>query len=152
MIELNKAQIVMLAEKGLLSPAMAQKIAAGIFKIANEPQKAGEQRSGDYLAFENRLVELIGPEGSNLHMGRSRIDIGASTERLVMRSDALELFQEMISAREKLLALAAKHVRTIIPGYTHAVQAQPTSLGHYLVALDSSLERDRERLQQAYAR
>jgi argininosuccinate lyase len=40
----------------------------------------------------------------------------------------------------------------VIPGFTHSVQAQPTSLAHYLSAVLSSLERDEQRLRQAYAR
>jgi len=152
MVQLNKAQIVMLQETGLLPPALARKIAAGIKQVAATPPKPGARRSGDYLAFERQLIEVVGPEASNLHMGRSRIDMGASTERIAMRQDTLAIFEAMIAAREKLLPLAGKNVHTIIPGYTHAVQAQPTSLGHYLLALDSALERDDERLRQTYAR
>jgi len=152
MIELNKAQIVMLAENNLIPQPLAHRIAAGIQQLTQEQSRAGGQRSGDYLVFEDQLVKLLGPEASDLHMGRSRIDMGASTERIVMRSEMLGLFGEMISAREKLVALAAKNVNTIIAGYTHAVQAQPTSLGHYLLAIDSALERDNERLRQTYAR
>ena len=38
----------------------------------------------------------------------------------------------LIIARDKTLKLAAQHTETIIPAYTHGVQAQPTTFAHYL--------------------
>ena len=58
----------------------------------------------------------------------------------------------MSSRGEKLLALAGQHRQTIIPAYTHGVQAQPTTFAHYLLAWASVLARDSERLQEAYRR
>ena len=55
-------------------------------------------------------------------------------------------------AREKLLAVAARHRETIIPAYTHGVQAQPTTYAHYLLALAAMLGRQSERMRQAYQR
>src|SRR5262249_10323039 len=55
-------------------------------------------------------------------------------------------------AREKLLAAAERHTETIIPAYTHGVQAQPTTFAHYLAAFEAALGRQTERLQQVYAR
>jgi argininosuccinate lyase len=43
-------------------------------------------------------------------------------------------------------------VETIIPAYTHGVQAQPTTFAHYLHAYAAALGRQSERLQQAWAR
>jgi argininosuccinate lyase len=60
--------------------------------------------------------------------------------------------EAMNVARAKVLALAADNADTIVPAYTNGVQAQPTTYGHYLLALASALDRDAERLRQAYAR
>ncbi len=152
MVQLNKAQLVMLSEEGLLPRPLVREIARGIQRIVADSAGPGRKPSSDYLAFEEGLIQLTGPEASKLHMGRSRIDMGATTERMVLRDEALAVFDEMATARERLLDLAAANVRTIIPGYTHAVQAQPTSLGHYLLALASALERDSDRLCSAYGR
>ena len=76
----------------------------------------------------------------------------STTERMKLREGLLKLFESHNSSREKLLTLASKHTDTIIPAYTHGVQAQPTTLAHYLLALAASLDRDGERLRQAYAR
>jgi argininosuccinate lyase len=58
----------------------------------------------------------------------------------------------LLIVREKLLALANRHTETIIPAYTHGVQAQPTTFAHYLHALAAALGRQTERLQQTYQR
>jgi argininosuccinate lyase len=59
--------------------------------------------------------------------------------------NALKLCQE-------LAGLAAKNITTIFPGYTHLQRAQPTTLGHHLLAHCDSLLRDVERLDGAYER
>lgn len=148
----NKAQIVMLADERLIPPAEARRIAAGVRELVNEARKPGATRTADYLQFEKQLVERAGPDGSKLHMGRSRNDLGAAMNRLLMRDKVLEVLDSLYDARESLLLVAAEHENTIMPAYTHAVQAQPISLGHYLLALSSALERDSERTQQSYHR
>jgi argininosuccinate lyase len=148
----NKAQIVMLYEEQLIPTAEARRIAAGIRDIVAQEGRPGAARSGDYLRFEARLVEVAGPEGSKLHMGRSRNDLGAAVNRLLMRDKFLETVDAMSEARQSLLLVAGKHHSTIVPGYTHAVQAQPVSLSHYLLALSSALERDAQRAREAYHR
>src|SRR5690625_7898030 len=42
------------------------------------------------------------------------------------------------------------HIDTIMIGYTHTQQAQPTTLGHYLNALTDKLTRDIKRFMSAY--
>jgi argininosuccinate lyase len=148
----NKAQVVMLDEEKLIPHAEAQKIAGGIGTVVAEQRKPGAPRSGDYLQFEKLLVEQAGPEGSKLHMGRSRNDLGASVNRLMLRDKVLVVMEGLSDARQSLLAMAAKNVNTIYPAYTHHVQAQPVSFAHYLLALESALDRDAERLREAYQR
>ena len=54
--------------------------------------------------------------------------------------------------RAVLIALARRHVATMMPGYTHLQRAQPVSLAHHLLAYVEMLGRDRERFEQAAAR
>jgi argininosuccinate lyase len=54
--------------------------------------------------------------------------------------------------RATLIKLAKRHLRTIIPGYTHLQRAQPVTLAHHLLAYVEMLGRDRERFEQAGAR
>lgn len=150
--QINKASIVMLAEEGLVAGKLAAEIAAGIAVVIDEQNRAGSIRSSNYLDFEARLLEVAGAEASRLHTGRSRQDIGSTYRRMALREALLETCDALLAARLALLELAAQHVDTIVPAYTHGVQAQPTSLAHYLLAFSAAFERDAERLQRSYAR
>ena len=150
--QINKASIVMLHEGGLVPAAMAARIAGGIEQLIAREREQGAQRSADYLDYEPRLIAIVGQDASRLHTGRSRQDIGATIARMSLRDGLLREYEALLTARRKLLALAGQHKQTIIPAYTHGVQAQPTTLAHYLLALASALSRDSERLQAAYQR
>ena len=149
---MNKASVVMLNEAGIVPPALASQIAKGVVQVIAQGDKPGGKRPGDYLVFEEDLVAAAGPDTSRLHTGRSRQDLGSTSARMQLREGLLDVFDSLGAAREQLLALAAQHQQTIIPAYTHGVQAQPTSLAHYLLALEAAFDRDAERFRQAYAR
>jgi argininosuccinate lyase len=150
--EINKASIVMLAETGLVTKTLAQKIAQGIAQIIDDERKTPPTRSADYLDYEPRLIALAGPDASRVHTGRSRQDIASAISRMNLRDGLLQEIDALVGCREKLLALAGQHVETIVPAYTHGVQAQPTTLAHYLLAFAGALARENARLTQAYAR
>ncbi len=152
LVQINKASLVMLDETGLVSRPLAAAITDGLERIIAEQGEPGARRSSDYLVLERRLLELAGPDASRIHMGRSRQDIGSTLRRLAAREALLDSYEALEAPRAALLGLASRHVGTIIPAYTHGVQAQPTSLAHYLLAFASALERDAERLEQAYGR
>ncbi|HZC25411.1 MAG TPA: argininosuccinate lyase [Actinopolymorphaceae bacterium] len=148
LVNLNKAQLVMLDEQGLLAPDLVRRLADATATI--EPD--WPPSAGDYLAIESELVRRIGAEASNLHLGRSRNDIGATRERIWLKDAFFAALGRLLDARRLLLARVGDHADVVIPSYTHAVQAQPISLGHYLLALDAALDRDSSRLLDAYAR
>jgi len=150
--EMNKSSIVMLCEKGIVPKPIGGKIAKGITQQIAEGDQPGAKRPTDYLVIERRLTELVGEDASRVHTGRSRQDMASTTERIFLREALLEAFENMNKARGSLLSLASKNVDTIIPAYTHGVQAQPTTFAHYLLALAESLNRDGDRLRQAFAR
>lgn len=148
----NKASIVMLEETELVSAPLVFEIARGIQQVIEEQEVQGSERSSNYLDFEERLLEISGPDVSRLHMGRSRQDLHGTVRRMLLRDAVLETYASLVGARRALVALAERHVDTVIPAYTHGVQAQPTSLAHFLLAFSSAFERDSQRLEQAYAR
>lgn len=150
--EINKASIVMLVEAGIVPGELGRDIARGIGDVIGEQDAPGSARSGNYLDFEARLLETAGPEASRVHTGRSRQDIGSTMRRMVLREALLDTCDALQAARRALLNLAGRHVETVIPAYTHGVQAQPTTLAHYLLAFSAALGRDSDRLQAAYAR
>ena len=144
--EINRACIVMLAETGIVPKDVAKRIAQGIAQVI-ENEKTGEKRtSADYLDYEPRLIAVAGQEASRLHTGRSRQDLASTIARMNLRDGLLHTIGALIADREKLLKRAKEHIETIIPAYTHGVQAQPTTFAHYLLAFESALARATERL------
>lgn len=106
-----------------------------------------------FFLVEQRLAELCGPEaGGRMHTARSRNDIDMTIYRMVLRDHLLDLLEELNGLREGLLALSTLHRAALMPAYTHNQPAQPTTLGHYLLAYIEILERDAARLQAAYPR
>ncbi|MFN7085875.1 MAG: lyase family protein [Burkholderiales bacterium] len=151
---INKASLVMLEETGIVPRPLAARIAAGIAQLIEQERTGGiPPRSGaDYLDYEPRLTAIVGADASRLHSGRSRQDIAAAIARMNLRDGLLRTFEALAIAREKLVTVAGRHVETIVPAYTHGVQAQPTTFAHYLHALAAALGRESERLRHAYQR
>ena len=154
--QINKASIVMLAETGIVPHAIAAAIARGIAQVITQvsaqERASPTHRSADYLDYEPRLTAAVGPDASRLHTGRSRQDIASTIARMNLRDGLLQEIEALITAREKLLTVASRHTETIIPAYTHGVQAQPTTFAHYLLALASALGRQTERMREVYGR
>lgn len=150
--EFNKASTVMVVERGIVPRPLGATIARAVAQVIADGEKPGAKRPADYLQVEPLITAIAGPDATRMHSGRSRQDILATTRRVMLRDRLLELFDGMDAARTRLLALAAANQDTIIPAYTNGVQAQPTTLGHYLLAFAAALDRDGERLRQAWAR
>ena len=152
--EFNKASAVMVVEQGIVSRPLGTQIAHAIAKVTEDAQKPGARRPGigGYLAVEAQLVAAGGPDVSRLHSGRSRQDLLATYNRVVLRERLLELVAGQGEVRSRLQRISREHLDTVIPAYTNGVQAQPITLAHYLLAFDAALARDGVRLRQAYAR
>jgi argininosuccinate lyase len=152
LMELNKASTVMVVEQGIVPRPLGVKIAHGLAKIAADADKPGAKRPGDYIAWEPLLLAESGPDATRMHSGRSRQDIIPTTRRIMLRARFLDVMEAMDGARQRILAVAERHADTVIPGYTNGVQAQPTTLGHYLLGFAGTFDRDAARMREAYAR
>jgi argininosuccinate lyase len=150
--QINKASIVMLDETGIVPHATAAAIAKGIAQVIAQARETSARRSADYLDYEPRLTAVAGPDASRLHTGRSRQDIASTIARMNLRDGLLKEIEALVTARDKLLTVASRHTETIIPAYTHGVQAQPTTFAHYLLAIAAALGRQVERMREAYVR
>ena len=152
----HKAHTIMLYEQGILTRRDAAKIlkvlsrigAMGIERFPMDPRK-GEL----YYNIESYLIEKTGEDvGGRMHSGRSRGDMYVCSERMILREKLLQLVEHAIALIDAILALAARHVQTIMPGYTLLQHAQPTTLAHYLLSFADRFQRDLERLQETYQR
>ena len=150
--EINKASLVMLRETKIVPEPVAVRLAKGISAVTDNNAKPGAERPRDYLKYEPQLIAAAGADASMLHVGRSRQDLGSTATRMNLRETLLDAYEALNAARDRALALAEKYPDTVIPAYTHGVQAQPTTVGHYMHALASAFGRDAARMRAAYGR
>ncbi|MGC2165915.1 MAG: argininosuccinate lyase [Gallionella sp.] len=150
------AHAQMLASCGIISDDDLREIRRGLAQIDNEIGAGEFSWSLDledvHLNIEKRLTVLVGDAGKRLHTGRSRNDQVATDIRLYLRSAIDDLLLLTRSLQRALLDLAAKHVHTIMPGFTHLQVAQPISFAHHLMAYFEMLKRDAERLRDCRKR
>lgn len=145
MIQIHYAHLSMLVEEGIVKKEDAMKIVAAIRKInIEEIEKSNYDPSYEDLFFkiEDFLIQEAGEIAGNLHIARSRNDMGIAIYRMSLRDRFLKLIQAALYLRECLIELTDEHIDTVMIGYTHTQQAQPTTLGHYLNAMTDLLSRD----------
>ena len=153
MIQIHIAHLKMLEEQQIVSKEDAKKIGKALKNLDIEYYKTRDynpQFEDLFFRIENKLIELGGDVAGNLHIARSRNDMGIAIYRMTLRKKLLSLMQELLDLRSSLIAFADEHVETIMIGYTHTQQAQPTTFAHYLKAVINQLTRDFNRLQGAY--
>jgi argininosuccinate lyase len=149
---INKASIVMLTEQGIVTPELGRKIAGGVRYAIDQGAQADGKRPTDVLQLEQIMTDKIGPEASLIHSGRSRQDMLATYRLAKLRSDVLTMDEALNATRQRILALADKHIDTLVPAYTNGVQAMPISYAHYLLAFEAAFERDGQRIRELYQR
>ena len=139
-------------DEGLLEKSMAPRIAAGITKVLRDARQTGAKRPSSVITFEPLLIEAAGQQVTLLHAGRSSQDMHATYRAAILRDDLLSLADQLNKTSASLVKLAEKHAGTIVPNYTNGVAAQPNSYGHYLLGHAAGLERDAQRIREAYVR
>ncbi|RBM38435.1 argininosuccinate lyase [Vibrio tarriae] len=101
---------------------------------------------------EQKLIEQVGDLGKKLHTGRSRNDQVATDLKLWCRDQGVHLLLALKTLQQQLVAVAAEHQSTVLPGYTHLQRAQPVTFAHWCLAYLEMFERDESRLTDALAR
>jgi len=150
LLQAHRAWLAMMTEQGEIPEADSRKLLRALQVI--EDQGPDAMRPFDraveyfYLHMERALVGVV-EEGEsvvgNLNIGRTRPEPLA---RIVVRDALLRTLDQVLEIREALLKRAGEEADTVMPGYTHLQHAQPTTLGHYLVAIHDHLMRDTRRL------
>ncbi|TLE22645.1 argininosuccinate lyase [Vibrio cholerae] len=101
---------------------------------------------------EQKLIEQVGDLGKKLHTGRSRNDQVATDLKLWCRDQGVHLLLALKTLQQQLVAVAAEHQSTVLPGYTHLQRAQPVTFTHWCLAYLEMFERDESRLTDALVR
>ena len=144
------AHAEMLAAQGIIAAQDLADIRRGMAQITQEIE-AGRfewklELEDVHLNIEARLTQLVGDAGKRLHTGRSRNDQVATDVRLWLRGEIDGLGELLVEMQRALVALAAQHAETVMPGFTHMQVAQPVSFAHHLLAYVEMFARDAERL------
>lgn len=154
MFDIHRAHVIMLAEQGIIEKEEAKIMLEGIHKVAQTETSSlcyEPQFEDLFFMMEAKIGEEIGSElAGKIHIARSRNDMGVAMYRLVLREHILTALDNAHRLSEALLTQAESHTETYMTGYTHTQPAQPTTLGHYLLAVYDVLQRDINRLWSAY--
>ncbi len=91
----------------------------------------GPEVEDGHTAIEAALTSRLGDTGKRVHLGRSRNDQVLTAMRLFLKDALTRLSMSCAESAGAFLALARRHERTVMPGYTHLQRAVPQTLGHW---------------------
>ncbi len=152
----SRAHAAMLASQGIISEADRDAILSGLDQVETEITEGrfefSEALEDIHMTVEGRLAELIGDAAGRLHTGRSRNDQVATDFKLWVRGTLDGLIEATRDWQKALVTLAADHVDTVMPGFTHLQPATPVTFAHHLLAYAEMAERDLGRYADARAR
>jgi argininosuccinate lyase len=156
LIEIEYAHTLMLARQHIM-PSNEAAICIRALDAFDHSEVRNAKYDGTFedlfFLVERMLASVCGAEiAGKMHTARSRNDIDLTMYRMVLRDLMTQSLAALLDLRTRLVDLAWQYRAALIPAYTHNQPAQPTTLGHYLMAFIEVLERDSERLMAAYAR
>jgi argininosuccinate lyase len=156
LLEIQYAHTLMLGRQGILTRSEVVQClgalnALDLDKIRNAVYDGSFEDL--YFYVERELAGVCGYENAGkMHTARSRNDIDLTMYRMVLRERLAVMMGRVLDVRERLVEIAWEHRASLMPAYTHNQPAQPTTLGHYLMAIIECFERDFERLNEAMPR
>ena len=134
-------------ELSVLLPALeniARSIEEGTFVLEDDVEDIHSQ-------VELILTREFGEMGKKIHSGRSRNDQVLLDIKLFLRSELLDVRSEALELFGKLQVLSERYKDILLPGYTHAQIAMPSSFGLWLGAYAEALVDDMQVLRGAFA-
>ena len=150
-VEINKAHVVMLARRAIISRTNVRKILQALAKLRVMPKPS--EAEDIHVAIEETVIRRAGKSaGGNLQLAKSRNDQVATAIRMRLRSEVLQTIDLLIDLLVDVQKQIRKHYKTFIVGRTHLQPAEPITYGHYLMAFHDAILRDLERLEEFYAR
>lgn len=144
------AHSLMLHECGV---AHAQRAADFLREIRRQPFPPYDLLVEDVFFTIDRELAALSPEAAGaMRTALSRNDLDMTIYRLSARLRLMRAMFRVLTLRRTLLDFAAREIDTVIVAYTHHQPAQPTTLAHYLTAVESNLARDTGRMLSALTR
>ncbi len=150
----SRAHIRMLESIGLLTAGELSTLDSALERIAASIEK-GDFRLEDDVEDIHSQVELmltreLGETGKKIHSGRSRNDQVLVDLKLFLRDELKSLRDRVLALFGILQELSEKYSDVILPGYTHAQLAMPSSFGLWFGAYAEALVDDMHILHAAY--
>ncbi|MDD2246660.1 MAG: argininosuccinate lyase [Proteiniphilum sp.] len=150
----SMAHIKMLVKIGLLEAGEEKVLRNELQNILSEVEKGGFRLDDDaediHSQIEAMLTQRLGDTGKKIHSGRSRNDQVLVDIKLFLKEEIFHIKEEVIQLFELLQSLSEKHKDTLLPGYTHAQIAMPSSFGLWFGAYAETLVDDMHTLAAAW--
>lgn len=139
----SKAHIKMLLTIGLLTDQEEKVLQKGLDDIEQIIQE-GKFNIDDHVEDVHSQIELmltkkLGNIGKKIHSGRSRNDQVLTDIKLLLKEEITIFKEEIYNLFCKLIELSEKYKKVLLPGYTHAQIAMPSSFGLWFGAYAESL-------------
>ena len=149
------AHAVALADGGALAPERARALLGGLLELHAIPGSEfpwNPQLGDAFNSREAELVRLVGKDAAGwLSAGRPRREAFRVGLRLYARRSSGELRAALLASAGHLVSHARAHVSDLASDFTYLQAAQPTTVGHLLLAYAYPLLRDVERLERVHA-
>lgn len=150
------AHVQMLGATGIIPGSDATVIASGLRDILTDTAAGRLRVEGtfeDVHSFvEAMLYRRLGSVAGRLHTARSRNDQVATAFRLYVKESVVQLVAYVVNLMSATVDRAAGALDVLLPGLTHLQHAQPVRLAHHLLSYVWMLDRDADRLIDAYRR
>ncbi len=137
--EVNMAHVCMLVKQRLIPMRVGKKLLIGLSTLLQDAERGTytlhPELEDVHSNIEQTLIEQYGIEvGGYLRLGIARNDQVYTDTRLWMRDGIHTLIKQTAELVTEIVAVASKHTKTIMPGYTHLRISQPITYGHWLTA------------------
>ena len=150
----SRAHIKMLEKIGLLSADELKALDAALARIAERIEAGDFVLEPDvediHSQVELLLTRELGEMGKKIHSGRSRNDQVLVDLKLFLRDELKTVREEVLTLFRTLQGLSERHKEVLLPGYTHAQVAMPSSFGLWFGAYAEALVDDMYALGGAY--
>ena len=150
----SMAHIKMLVKIGLLQAEEEKMLQTALQEILTEVESGTFRLDKDaediHSQVEAMLTERLGETGKKIHSGRSRNDQVLVDIKLFLKEEICQIKQEVLQLFTLLQSLSEKHKEVLLPGYTHAQIAMPSSFGLWFGAYAETLVDDMHTLAAAW--
>ena len=150
----SMAHIKMLVKIGLLREeeevTLITELQNILIEVENGDFKLEDDVEDIHSQIEALLTKRLGDIGKKIHSGRSRNDQVLVDIKLYLKEEISSIKEEILQLFKTLQSLSEKHKNVLLPGYTHAQIAMPSSFGLWFGAYAEVLVDDMHTLAAAW--